>query len=60
MAIETKAKLDQIAIKGDCECDQERPVTPPPPPPSAITADIVFLVDRSESITQGKHMTHKL
>lgn len=53
LAIATKARLDSIAIKGNCECDHEE-VRPPTPEPCArqITADIVFLVDRSESITQ--------
>jgi hypothetical protein len=53
LAINTKARLESIAVKGDCECDQERPPTPVVVPKvGEITADIVFLVDRSESITQ--------
>jgi hypothetical protein len=60
LAVNTKARLESIAVKGDCECDQERPPAivvraPTPvvvPKVGSITADIVFLVDRSESITQ--------
>ena len=58
VSVVTKAKLDSIGVRGGCECDEEEtaPVAPPPPPTPTvhkIQADIVYLVDRSESITKG-------
>ena len=58
LAVVTKARLDSIAVRGDCECGDAPP--PPPvvvPPVKNIDADIVYLVDRSESITEGYFFT---
>lgn len=60
LEVKTMARLDSIAIKGECFCGDERPVTPPLPQITKLTSDVVFLVDRSESITEGEHMTHKV
>ena len=50
----TKARLDSVGIKGECFCDDAPPRAPTPPPNvHDISADIVFLVDQSESITEG-------
>jgi len=50
----TKAKLDSIGVSGNCDqCDvEEVEVAPPTPTIHKIQADIVYLVDRSESITK--------
>merc|ERR1712003_324188 len=52
VAIVTKAKLDSIAVKGNCACDD----LPPPPPKVEVKTDldIVFLVDGSDSFDGTK------
>lgn len=49
LSINTKARLDSIAIKGECYCDDAPPREPTPPPPEKTLIDVVFLVDGSDS-----------
>jgi hypothetical protein len=49
LAVVTKARLDSIAVRGDCECGDAPPPRTPTPPPVVIPRDIIVIVDGSDS-----------